>query len=103
MEERAARLGFVVSAMSFLIGVLAVVFKLADVYVVPGWASVVVCMAFLGGVQLTVLGVMGEYIARIHDEVKRRPLYLVRDQLGVDDSDVPAPTVRPSSKPLVVG
>ncbi|MEJ7583615.1 MAG: glycosyltransferase family 2 protein [Acidimicrobiales bacterium] len=84
-------LGFVVSVLSFVSGVLAVILKLTGVFVVPGWASVVVSMAFLGGVQLTVLGVMGEYIARIHDEVKRRPLYLVRDQVGVDRVEKPPP------------
>ena len=77
-------LGFAVSMLSFVFGVISVVSKLAGVFVVPGWASVVVSMAFLGGVQLTVLGVMGEYIARIHDEVKQRPLYLVRDRVGMD-------------------
>lgn len=93
-------LGFTVSALSFLMGVMAIVFKITDVYVVPGWASVVVSMAFLGGVQLTVLGVIGEYIARIHDEVKQRPLYLVQDQVGVSTPTNSAP---PRSKPLVIG
>jgi hypothetical protein len=54
---------------------------IADVYTVSGWASLSVAVAFLGGVQLTVLGLIGEYIARIYDEVKQRPLYLVREQL----------------------
>ena len=38
----------------------------------------------LGGIQLFLIGILGEYIARIHDEVKRRPLYLVRDAQGVE-------------------
>ena len=51
----------------------------------PGWASVAVALTFFSGIQLTVLGVVGEYIARIYEEVKRRPLYLVRDwQAGED-------------------
>ena len=58
-----------------------VVAKLGGFDVVPGWASIVVPMGVLGGVQLTVLGVIGEYVARIHDEVKQRPLYLGRDLL----------------------
>ena len=58
--------------------------KLAHWYVVPGWASLVAAIGILGGIQLLVLGVMGEYIARIHDEVKARPLYLLRDQIGAD-------------------
>lgn len=77
--------GFLVSALAFVLGVAAIVVKLAGVYAVPGWASIVVVIALLGGVQLTVLGVMGEYVAQIHQEVKRRPLYLVRDVVGLDE------------------
>jgi dolichol-phosphate mannosyltransferase len=72
-------LGFAVSAFSLLAAVGAIVVKLSGVYAVPGWASIVVGLLFLSGVQLTVLGVMGAYVARIYDEVKQRPLYLVRD------------------------
>lgn len=75
-------LGFAVSLASFLLAVFAVLAKVTGAYTVPGWASITVGLGILGGVQLTVLGVMGEYIARIHDEVKQRPLYLLRDQLG---------------------
>ena len=78
----ALKLGFVVSGLSFLFGFLALVFKLAGLYSIPGLASIAVFISFLGGIQLLVLGLMGEYIARIHDEVKRRPLYLVSDAHG---------------------
>lgn len=78
----ALNLGFVVSLMAFLLGVSAIAAKLAGAFVVPGWASLLVAMSFLGGIQLIVIGVMGEYIARIHDEVKHRPLYIVRDMYG---------------------
>jgi glycosyltransferase involved in cell wall biosynthesis len=74
--------GFVVSVLSFFLGVLAVVLKVAGIYTVPGWASLAVGLAFFSGVQLSVLGVMGIYVARIHEEVKNRPLYLVRDSAG---------------------
>ncbi len=74
--------GFVVSVLSFLLGVLAILLKIAGIYTVPGWASIVVGLAFFSGVQLSVLGVMGIYVARIHEEVKQRPLYLVRDSAG---------------------
>src|SRR5262249_31890386 len=75
--------GFFVSVMSFLLGVTAIVLKVADAYTVPGWASLAVGLAFSSGVQLSVLGVMGIYVARVHEEVKNRPLYLVRDAVGV--------------------
>jgi dolichol-phosphate mannosyltransferase len=79
----ALNLGFAVSALSFALGVLAVILKLAGFYSIPGLASIAVFVAFLGGIQLLVLGLMGEYVARIHDEVKDRPLYLVRDTHGL--------------------
>lgn len=50
---------------------------------VPGYASIVVALLFLGGIQLLSLGVLGEYLARVYDEVKGRPLYLVRDRHGI--------------------
>jgi len=77
-------LGFIVSIVSVLAGILAIALRLAGAYTVSGWASIVVAVSLLGGVQLIVLGVMGTYIARIHDEVKQRPLYFVRDRIGGD-------------------
>jgi dolichol-phosphate mannosyltransferase len=77
-------LGFIVSVLSVLGGFLSIALRLAGVYAVSGWASLMVAMTFLGGVQLIVLGVIGAYIARIHEEVKGRPLYLVRDRIGGD-------------------
>ena len=82
----ALNLGFAVSVVSFLLGVGTSGLKAAGAGgLVPGWASVAVALTFFSGIQLTVLGVVGEYIARIYEEVKRRPLYLVRDwQAGED-------------------
>ena len=78
----ALALGFAVSIVSFVLGVLAIAVKVFGIHSVPGWASLVVVVSFLGGVQLTVLGAMGLYVGRIYEEVKARPLYLVRDALG---------------------
>ena len=79
----ALTVGFIVSGTAFLTGVAAIVAKVAHLYAgVPGWASVVVIMSFLGGVQLIVLGTMGLYVARIYDEARSRPLYVVRDAYG---------------------
>jgi hypothetical protein len=49
---------------------------------VPGYATLVVGMMFLSGVQLMSIGLLSEYVARIYDEVKQRPLYLVADEIG---------------------
>lgn len=84
----ALKVGFVVSAFSFLLGIIFLVSRLAGFYSVPGLASVAVFVAFLGGIQLLLLGIMGEYIARIHDEVKGRPLYLVSETQGLEDAGV---------------
>ena len=82
-------LGFLLSLLAFCYALFAVTLHLVGAYTVPGWISIVAGVAFLGGLQLTVLGVIGAYVGLIHDEVKRRPLYLVRDYLGGPGSDGP--------------
>jgi len=49
---------------------------------VPGWASLLIAVVFYGGVQLLTIGVIGEYISRIYDETKNRPLYIVEDEIN---------------------
>ena len=79
-------LGYVASILAFLY--LASVFvQKALGHTVQGWATIMVAMLFLGGVQLICLGIMGEYIGRIFNEIKPRPMYVVEETLGRD----PAP------------
>jgi glycosyltransferase involved in cell wall biosynthesis len=85
----ALNLGFLVSCASFLVGIFAIIAKLTGLYTVPGWASILVVVAFLGGVQLVVLGVIGEYIRDIHTEVKGRPLYVVGELAGFPEVTAP--------------
>lgn len=89
--------GLVIALFSFAAGLASIGLWLGGVYTVPGWASLAVTVSFLGGLQLLMLGVIGEYIARIHEEVKHRPLYLVRDRIGVDarQPDAPPGQLRP--------
>ncbi len=76
--------GFFVSAVSFLLGVVFAVERLAgDGNLARGWASTIVVVLFLGGVQLICLGVIGEFIGRIYDEVKQRPLYVIGRSTGL--------------------
>ena len=79
------KVGLGVSILSFLFGLATLVSKLAGAYNVPGYVSIVVALAFLGGIQLVVLGFMGQYTARIFEEVKRRPLYLVDERVRPAD------------------
>jgi len=81
----ASYVGFAVSAAGFLLGAATVYdFLFRPSRNVPGYTTIVVLILFLGGLQLISLGIIGEYIARIYEEVKGRPLYLVRDAVGFE-------------------
>ena len=58
-------------------------------FVVPGWASILVVVSFLGGIQLTLMGMLGLYVGRIYEEVKARPIYIVRETIGFRDAPAP--------------
>ena len=77
--------GVGVSIFAFLYALFLAGLTIGHGVVVPGYASIMVAVLFLGGVQLITLGIMGEYLARIYNEVKGRPLYLVRGRWGFDD------------------
>jgi dolichol-phosphate mannosyltransferase len=79
--------GFVVSIVSIVFGLSAAISKVAGVFVVPGWTSIMVLVGIVGGIQLIVLGVIGEYISHIFDEVKRRPLYVVSRTHGIPEGE----------------
>jgi len=77
-------LGFAVSLLSFAYAGYAVYANLFTSRTVEGWTSVMVAVLFLAGVQLISLGIIGAYLARVFQELKGRPLYLVRDTVGLD-------------------
>jgi polyisoprenyl-phosphate glycosyltransferase len=74
--------GLLMAIASVGYGVLAIALKLAGLPYVPGYASLLVTITFLSGVQLIVIGMVGQYVARIYDEARGRPLYLVRETRG---------------------
>lgn len=74
-------LGFLTFVFSFVMVFWVLYGKLAHGNVIPGWASSVIPIYFLGGAQLLSIGVLGEYVAKIYLETKRRPRYIVEKQL----------------------
>lgn len=82
--EVALHLGFLVAFLSFMAGIGDLIATLFSVDTVPGWLSIAIMVSFLGGMQLLILGVLGTYMGRMYDEVKRRPLYIVREVDGLD-------------------
>jgi glycosyltransferase involved in cell wall biosynthesis len=79
-------LGLVVSMLSLLAGVWAIGVRLFNPGAVPGWASIVIPVFVISGVQLLSMGIIGEYIAKIFIETKRRPKYFIEQTAGVDDA-----------------
>lgn len=75
--------GFCLSVIAFLGGLLVIYEKLFHGIALVGWASTIVVTTFIGGALLSTLGVIGEYIGRIYEEVKQRPLYLIKDKIGL--------------------
>ena len=71
-------LGYLTSVLAFLY-LSSVFIQKALGYTVQGWATIMVGMLFLGGVQLICLGIIGEYIGRIFNETKQRPMYVIEE------------------------
>ena len=79
-------LGLTVSAAAFCFGLWIIIKTLLTEVDVPGYASIMVVMLFLGGIQLFFMGLMGEYVGRIYTEVKDRPIYVVAEEIGFGDA-----------------
>jgi len=86
----ATNLGWFIAGVSILYGLITIVryFTSSGTFQ-PGWASMVVVLSLLSGVQLITLGLIGEYIGRIYDEVKGRPLYLLSETVGFEEAPLP--------------
>ena len=81
----ATLLGFVISALAFMLIPVVVVARITDAFV-AGVSSTLIVVLLLGGIQLITVGLIGEYVGRIYDEVKNRPLYVVRDRANMPDT-----------------
>ena len=88
----ALALGFAVSAGAFIYGFVAMLLKVSGA-TVPGWTSVIFVTSLLGGVQLIVLGVVGEYVGRTYTEAKHRPIYIVNQSAGLSERAEPGERV----------
>jgi polyisoprenyl-phosphate glycosyltransferase len=74
-------LGLIVSILSFLVGLYYVLVWMIQGIPTPGYTSLIVAVFFMGGVQLTVLGIISRYLGSIHVEMKKRPIYIVKEKL----------------------
>ena len=74
-----------IAGFSFLLGTWYLIQKIIGVELTPGLPTTVLVVTFFSGVQLLSLGLMGEYVGRIYDEVKRRPMYIVDRKINFDE------------------
>jgi polyisoprenyl-phosphate glycosyltransferase len=80
----ATLLGFIFSILAFLGIPLTIVARYTNIYE-PGIPSTILVVLLLGGIQLITVGIIGEYVGRIYDEVKHRPLYVVRERINTEE------------------
>jgi dolichol-phosphate mannosyltransferase len=94
--QLATLLGFVISTLAFVAIPVVIGLRLAHSYL-PGFGTITIAILLLGGIQLIAIGITGEYVGRIYDEVKGRPLYLVRARRNMPaaPADEPAEIERP--------
>lgn len=79
-------IGFATAGLALVGVIYALLVRLFTSHWVPGWTLLFIASLAIGGVQLVCLGAVGEYVGRIYGEVKKRPLYVVRDRLGFGDA-----------------
>jgi glycosyltransferase involved in cell wall biosynthesis len=87
-------LGFVTAAAGFALSIWAFIEKLIAQASPQGWTSTVAIILFIGGVQLIILGIIGEYLGRVYDEVRRRPIYVISSTAGFSGKERLAATDR---------
>lgn len=93
--QLATLLGFLISTLAFIAIPVVVVLRILGSYL-PGFSSLTIAVLLLGGIQLIAIGLIGEYVGRIYDEVKGRPLYLVRSRVNISEHEAPAAPTTPA-------
>jgi polyisoprenyl-phosphate glycosyltransferase len=78
--------GVIVALLSFLYALYIIIHTIITGIDAPGYASLMTAVLFFGGLQLISLGVLGEYVGRILVETKQRPIYIVRQEIGMEDT-----------------
>jgi len=73
--------GLFIATISFVMGFFMLIKRIFFGMPVSGYASIIVSVFFLGGIQLIIIGIVGEYLGRVHNEVKQRPLYIIQELL----------------------
>ncbi|MBO7178788.1 MAG: glycosyltransferase family 2 protein [Clostridia bacterium] len=79
--------GFITAVISIIYLVVVVLQKLIEGIDVPGYATIIVLILFLGGMQLFCLGILGEYLAKVYVQTKNRPLYILKEHLGKENKN----------------
>lgn len=79
--------GVLMSILSVLYAIWACIVHFVLKGTVPGWTATVVLIALLASVQLLMIGILGEYVGRIYEEVKKRPLYVVKERINLEKDD----------------
>ena len=88
-------LGFLVTAAAVVGTLYALAQRLLTDVWVPGWATLLIAILFMGGTQLVLIGMLAEYLGRIYAEVKRRPLYVVQERVGFPSASAEAVDAAP--------
>jgi glycosyltransferase involved in cell wall biosynthesis len=91
-------MGFLSAGLALLVIFYALAMRLFTQRWVAGWTALIIAVLFLGGAQLISLGIIGEYVGRLYGEAKRRPLYLVRETLGLDAPVPGYPRLEPTGE-----
>jgi polyisoprenyl-phosphate glycosyltransferase len=99
--QLATLLGFVISGVAFIAIPVVIALRISGSYL-PGFGSITIAILLLGGIELIAIGIIGEYVGRIYDEVKGRPLYLVRARRNMPEAaQEPASDLPPGAQASV--